>query len=459
VDDRRGPHGGERRRRDPDDITICVAAPAYVGDDIAYMRDQCRWFGGMVGNHVADIVERYGETAAVPAALTDYIRRARGVRLQRHGKAGNTHTDVRARRDRRPVLHPRPEEAHSSDCRPSSDLGVDQFAIYLMHDQKDETLKHEVDPLVREQLLRQQAARADRRAAVSSSVRRVATFVAFIALLALGYVGYKRFGRAIDDAQRDWPLVGSLMPRTDDLTMPPLTDIITVFGDPAPGNDPGNFAAHLFGRALFTLREAAAGFVVGVLIGLMIAMLLAWRRRLEDAFLPYVIASQTIPLIAIAPIIVIWGRKNFDFFPFEWQDWMSVAVIATYLTFFPVAVNGLRGLKSPRPEHVELMESYAAGWGASLWRLRLPAAVPYLFAALKIAATASIVGAIVGEISAGVEGGLGRRILGDALNYTVAPARLYASVIAAALLGIFVFLVIVGAERAVLSRQKREVVS
>ncbi len=300
---------------------------------------------------------------------------------------------------------------------------------------------------------------SDRALAARAAARRVLIFVSFLVVLAAGYAGYKRFGQAVDDAQRDWPLVGSLMPRTDDLTMPPLGDILTVFGEPAPGNDPGNFGAHLFGRALFTLREAAVGFAFGVMIGLAIAIVLAWRPKLEQALLPYVVASQTIPLIAIAPIVVIWGRKNLDALPWEWQDWMSVSIIATYLTFFPVAVNGLRRLKSPYPEHLELMDSYAASWRAGLWRLRLPASVPYLFTAFKIAATASVVGAIVGEISAGVEGGLGRRILGDALNYTAAPSRLFGSVIAAALLGISVFLVIVGAERLVLRHQHREVVS
>ncbi|MEM9040480.1 MAG: ABC transporter permease subunit [Actinomycetota bacterium] len=327
------------------------------------------------------------------------------------------------------------------------------------HDTDERDAVDPVDPVVREQLLAAAATRDDRRAVVTSAVRRIVVFTAFVALLGLLYVAYKQLGQAIDDRQRDWPLVGSLAPRTDDLTMPPLGDIVTVFGEPAPGNDPGTFGSHLLGRSLFTLREAAVGFAAGVAIGLGIAILLAWKKRLADAFLPYVVASQTIPLIAIAPIVVIWGRKNLDFLPFEWQDWMSVSIIATYLTFFPVAVNGLRGLLSPREEHLELMDSYAASWRASLWRLRLPASVPYLFAALKIAATASIVGAIVGEISAGVEGGLGRRILGDALNYTVAPARLYGSVIAAAILGIAVFLVIVGAERAVLHRQRREIVT
>ena len=79
--------------RDPDAITICVAAPAYVGDDIAHQRDQCRWFGGMVGNHVADIVGRYGDSSDVPAALTDYIKGRQGYDYNQHGQAGNTHAD------------------------------------------------------------------------------------------------------------------------------------------------------------------------------------------------------------------------------------------------------------------------------------------------------------------------------------------------------------------------------
>ena len=93
--------------RDPAAVKICVAAPAYVGDDLAHARDQCRWFGGMVGNHVADIVARYGTDSGVPKALTDYIKGRQGYDYNEHGRAGNTHTDVRARRDRRPVLPPR----------------------------------------------------------------------------------------------------------------------------------------------------------------------------------------------------------------------------------------------------------------------------------------------------------------------------------------------------------------
>ena len=126
--------------RDPDDLYICVAAPAYVGTDLAHQRDQCRWFGGMVGNHVADLVERYGDSGAVPAALTDYIAGREGYDYSGHGKAGHDHTDFVPDDilDRFCILGD--EDAHVERLRALEALGVDQFAIYLMHDQKDETL-------------------------------------------------------------------------------------------------------------------------------------------------------------------------------------------------------------------------------------------------------------------------------------------------------------------------------
>ncbi|MGI9606817.1 MAG: ABC transporter permease [Acidimicrobiales bacterium] len=320
------------------------------------------------------------------------------------------------------------------------------------------TSSAETDPLVREQRIAEQARREDRRDLSTRILRQLAVFAIFVIALAGLYTGYKAFGASIDDAQTDWPVIGSVLPRADDLNMPPLGDIIGQFGETPRGQEQ-IYARILFDEGLFTLREAAVGFVVGLIVGLAIAIALARWKWLDRGLLPYVIASQTIPLIAIAPIIVIWGRKNLDFFPWEWQDWMSVSIIATYLTFFPVAVNGLRGLQSPRAENLELMDSYAASWMSTLWRLRLPASVPYLFAAFKIAATASIVGAIVGEISAGVSGGLGRRLLNEAFNYTTGPDRLYASVIGAAVLGIAVFLFVSGAERLVLGRQAREAVT
>jgi probable F420-dependent oxidoreductase len=144
--------------RDPDEITICVAAPAYVGpmDDIAYMRDQCRWFGGMVGNHVADIVERYGENSSVPAALTEYIKGREAYDYNQHGQAGNVHTTFVPDEivDRFCILGP--VEAQLERLHALRELGVDQFAIYLQHDDKDHTLQQygeHVIPALRDQAL------------------------------------------------------------------------------------------------------------------------------------------------------------------------------------------------------------------------------------------------------------------------------------------------------------------
>ncbi len=144
--------------RNPDDISVCVAAPAYVGptEDLAYMRDQCRWFGGMVGNHVADIVERYGESSAVPAALTEYIKGREAYDYNQHGQAGNVHTAFVPDEivDRFCILGP--VEAQLERLHALRDLGVDQFAIYLQHDGKDHTLQQygeHVIPALRDQAL------------------------------------------------------------------------------------------------------------------------------------------------------------------------------------------------------------------------------------------------------------------------------------------------------------------
>jgi probable F420-dependent oxidoreductase len=143
--------------RDPDAITFCVAAPAYVGDDSAaslqHMRDQCRWFGGMVGNHVADIVSKYGEDADFPQALTDYIKGRQDYDYNEHGRAGNTHTEfVPDEIVDRFCLLGTPEQ-HVAKLEELKAIGVDQFAVYLQHDNKEETLRQygeAIMPLLRD---------------------------------------------------------------------------------------------------------------------------------------------------------------------------------------------------------------------------------------------------------------------------------------------------------------------
>ncbi len=291
---------------------------------------------------------------------------------------------------------------------------------------------------------------ADRRDRTVTGVRRVLLVVGAVVGMAAVYAGYKALGQALGEPWRTWPLIGGWLPATNDLILPPLPRIVGSLFEPVQRNTTEVLAVMILRSAAFTLRSAAAGFLAGLVVGLAMAVVLLRSRLLEKGLLPYVVASQTIPLVAIAPIVVIWGRGSLGWLPFQWADWMSVALIATYLTFFPVVVNGLRGLQSPTPESVELMESYAATWLQVLRRLRFPAALPYLFPALRLAATASVVGAIVGEISAGVRGGLGRLILDFAGRYTTGPERLYASVAGAALLGLLAVGIIGAIERVVL---------
>jgi len=127
--------------RDPMSIKFCVAAPMYIGDDLEHMRDQCRWFGGMVGNHVADIVKKYGTGGDVPKALTDYIEKREGYDYNQHGQAGNTHADFVPDEivDRFCVMGT--AEQHIEKLEKLRELGVDQFAGYLQHDNKEETLR------------------------------------------------------------------------------------------------------------------------------------------------------------------------------------------------------------------------------------------------------------------------------------------------------------------------------
>ncbi|MDN4475312.1 TIGR03842 family LLM class F420-dependent oxidoreductase [Demequina sp. SYSU T00192] len=127
--------------RDPDSLEFCVSGPMYIGEDWEHMRDQCRWFGGMVGNHVADIVEKYGKEGSIPAALAEYIEGRQGYDYNEHGRAGNTHADFVPDEivDRFCVLGT--AEEHVAKLEALRDAGMTQFAGYLQHDNKEETLR------------------------------------------------------------------------------------------------------------------------------------------------------------------------------------------------------------------------------------------------------------------------------------------------------------------------------
>jgi NitT/TauT family transport system permease protein len=207
----------------------------------------------------------------------------------------------------------------------------------------------------------------------------------------------------------------------------------------------------LLKAAAFTAREAGLGFAMGATGGFVLGALLAHSRMLQRGFLPYVIASQTVPILAIAPMVVIWLAS------IHVTAWISVSVIAAYLTFFPVVIATLRGLHAADHRAVELMRSYAANRWTVLWKLRFPSALPYLFTALRVSATASIVGAIIGEQPSSIAGGLGGAILNFAQYYSIQPQNLWATNIIAAALGIAFFLIVIGAEKVVVRRAPEHV--
>jgi NitT/TauT family transport system permease protein len=190
-------------------------------------------------------------------------------------------------------------------------------------------------------------------------------------------------------------------------------------------------------NAGYTALESVIGFVLGGVIGLVLAIAFAHSRLLERGLLPYVVASQTVPILAIAPMIVVWLGTS----------WFSKAVIAAYLTFFPVTVNMARGLRALEPDALALMRALAAAPRQVFTKLRFPASLPYLFTALRISATASVVGAIVGELPVGSRFGMGVVIINAAQYYNWRPANLWAAIGVSALIGIAFYHVVAFVER------------
>jgi NitT/TauT family transport system permease protein len=280
-------------------------------------------------------------------------------------------------------------------------------------------------------------------------VRHAATSVGlfFVVLAALWglWEGFRAFGEAVGLR------IGQF--EANERTMPHIHDIVGQLFEPSRRNGPLLIDV-LWDAALFTAKEAAVGFVLGALFGFVLGVLLAHSGFFQRGLLPYIVASQTIPILAVAPMVVVWVNPRL---PDGLKDWGAVAVISAYLTFFPVTINTLRGLTSVDPRALELMRSYAAGSWSVLWKLRAPAALPFIFAALKIAAPASVVGAIIGELPASIQSGLGGAILNFNQYYVTSPPSLWAVNLIAALLGIAFFLVVLVAERLVVRRAPEHV--
>jgi NitT/TauT family transport system permease protein len=266
---------------------------------------------------------------------------------------------------------------------------------------------------------------------VQRIVRRSAMFVFALFLIAAIWEIYKVIG-----PEDGGSLLGiNILPRANDRAMPHVWDMLSRYNRPELRSSPRKIWRVVLAGAWFSFRLSLVGFAIGTTVGVLLAALMARFKVVERGLLPYLVVSQTVPLIALAPLVVSWGGK-LEVFGYEWPRWLSASVLGAFLAFFPVAVGTLRGLASANPASLELMDSYAASWTQTLFRLRFPAAVPFMVPALKLAASSAVIGVVVAEISTGLKGGIGRLIIEYAREATGDPAKVFTAVFGAALLGL-----------------------
>ena len=210
-----------------------------------------------------------------------------------------------------------------------------------------------------------------------------------------------------------------------------------------PLDSPRNLLFHVAVTAESTLW----GFVMGTLLGLVLSVCIVHSRTLDRALLPWIVASQTVPVLAIAPIVlVLLGSLGF-------AGVAPKAVIAMYLCFFPVTVAMVQGLRSPQRIETEMLHTYAATRWQALWLLRLPAALPFLFPALRVGIAAGLVGAMVAELPTGAQAGLGARLLTG--SYYGNTVQIWSALVMSALLGLTLTTAVAGIERLVLRHRSQ----
>jgi NitT/TauT family transport system permease protein len=262
-------------------------------------------------------------------------------------------------------------------------------------------------------------------------LRRTAMFVFALVSVAALWELYKVVG-----PDKGGSLLGiNILPRANDMAMPHVWDMLSRYGRPEIRGSEREIWRVVLAGAWFSFRLSLVGFVIGGTVGIALAVLMARFKVVERGLLPYLVVSQTVPLIALAPLVVSWGGKV-EVFGWSWPRWLSASVLGAFLAFFPVAIGTLKGLSSPHAASLELMDSYAASWTQTLVRLRFPAAVPHMVPALKLAASSSVIGVVVAEISTGLKGGIGRLIIEYAREATADPAKVFTAVFGAAGLGL-----------------------
>lgn len=266
----------------------------------------------------------------------------------------------------------------------------------------------------------------------TSRLRATLLGVAGVLVLVGLWEGYKLLAPA------DGVVVGGtrILPRATDLAMPHVWDMLARLAAPmTSATDAEPLWLAVAQATALSLGIAAVGWGIALVVGFGFALLMQRFRLLEHGLLPWIVLSQTVPLIAFAPLVRSWGSK-IEIGAFEWQDWMSVAVIASYLAFFPIAVGALTGLQSPAHQALDLFHTQAASRWQTLLHLRLPAAVPYLLPALRLAAANAVVGGVVAEVSTGLQGGIGRMIVQLAGQASGDPAKAWGPIFGAVALGL-----------------------
>ena len=261
---------------------------------------------------------------------------------------------------------------------------------------------------------------------------RTGMFFVSVALVAVLWELYKVVG-----PEKGGKLFGvPILPRSNDTAMPHLWEMLSRYAEPEMRRPNSNLIWFVVLKgAFYSFRLALVGFILGSTIGVALAALMARYKTMERGLLPYLVISQTVPLIALAPLVVSWGGKV-QIFGFTWPRWLSASVLGAFLAFFPIAVGTLRGLKSAPAASLELMDSYAASWKQTLFKLRFPAAIPFMVPAFKLGASGAVIGVVVAEISTGLKGGIGRLIIEYARQATGDPAKVFTAVFGAAGLGL-----------------------
>jgi NitT/TauT family transport system permease protein len=262
-------------------------------------------------------------------------------------------------------------------------------------------------------------------------LRKSLLFVLALVLVAAAWELYKLIG-----PEAGGSLLGvRILPRANDTAMPHVWEMgQRLFKDESRTSSRKIWQVVLEG-AWYSFRLALVGFVIGSVVGVALATVMARFGVVRRGLLPYLVVSQTVPLIALAPLVVSWGGR-LHIGGWEWPRWLSVALLGAFLAFFPVAVGTLRGLESASETSLELMRSFAASGSQTMRKLRYPSAVPYAVPALKLGAAASVIGVVVAEISTAQRGGVGRLVFEYSRQATSDPAKVYSAILGAACLGL-----------------------